>query len=32
VSERVGLDGLADGLQRVADGATVGRVVYEATA
>ncbi len=28
VSERLGLDGVADGLQRLADGATVGRVVY----
>src|SRR5665811_2424465 len=27
VSERLGLDGVADGLQRLADGATVGRVV-----
>jgi NADPH2:quinone reductase len=28
VSERLGLAGVADGLQRLADGATVGRVVY----
>ncbi|MBB4929552.1 NADPH2:quinone reductase [Lipingzhangella halophila] len=28
VSERVGPDGLADGVQRLADGATVGRLVY----
>src|SRR5450756_1400172 len=28
VSERLGLDGVADGLQRLADGATVGRVAF----
>lgn len=28
VSERLGLDGVADGLQRLADGATVGRIVF----
>ncbi len=32
VSERVGPDGLADGVQRLADGATVGRLVYVPTA
>lgn len=30
VSERVSLEGLADGVQRVGDGETVGRVVYAA--
>lgn len=30
VSERLPLEGLADGVQRLADGTTVGRVVYEA--
>lgn len=28
VSERLGLDGVADGLQRLADGATVGRLAF----
>jgi NADPH2:quinone reductase len=32
VSERTGLDGVADALQRLADGATVGRVAYVAGA
>jgi NADPH:quinone reductase len=30
VGERLGLDDVADGVQRLADGATVGRVVFEA--
>jgi len=30
VSERLALDGVADGLQRLADGSTVGRVAYVA--
>jgi NADPH2:quinone reductase len=30
VGERVGFDGLAEGVQRLADGQTVGRVVWEA--
>ncbi len=30
VGERVGFDGLAEGVQRLADGRTVGRVVWEA--
>ncbi|MDQ2756133.1 MAG: NADPH:quinone oxidoreductase family protein [Actinomycetota bacterium] len=32
VSERIGLDAVADGVQRLADGSTVGRVVYDAGA
>ncbi len=32
VSERLGLDAVADGLQRLADGATIGRVAYVAGA
>jgi hypothetical protein len=30
VGERVRFDGLAEGVQRLADAATVGRVVWEA--
>jgi NADPH2:quinone reductase len=30
VSERLALDAVADGLQRLADGTTVGRVAYVA--
>ena len=29
VSERIGFDGLADGVQRLADGSTVGRLVFD---
>jgi NADPH2:quinone reductase len=32
VSERLSLDDVADGVRRLADGVTVGRVVYEAGA